>query len=97
MMNNCPVELVMSFKTFRVAPGAALKEISTKLRWIKLGSGVPTAFAAVRGLVAPRARAGVAEGFGVGLDDAACSSGNGRRRNDVMPSTLASSIMLMSI
>src|SRR5437762_14089635 len=35
MMKNCPVELAISFRTFRAAAGAALKVRSTTLRSIK--------------------------------------------------------------
>ena len=94
-MKNCPVELVISFRTFRAAPGAALKDISTTLRSINGGAGVPAGLAIV--VTFPRPRAGDGVAFGVGLDDAACSSGKGRRRNAVILSTFASSKMLTSI
>src|SRR4030095_745375 len=88
MTKNCPVELVISLTTFRAAPGAALKEISTMLRSINFGVDVPPGFAVLTTLC---------PGDGVGVGDAPRSSGNGRRRNDVMLSTFASSTMLMSI
>ena len=47
MMKNCPAELVISLTTFRATPGGALKEISTTLRSINFGVGVPPGFAAV--------------------------------------------------
>ena len=72
MVKNCPVELVISFKTFRAAAGAALKEISTTLRSINFGVGVPPGFTAVT-TVRPRAGGGV----GVGVADALRSSDNG--------------------
>ena len=58
MMKNWPVEFVISFRTFRAAPGAALKETSTTLRSIKFGVGVPPGFAVV---------ATLCPGAGVGL------------------------------
>src|SRR5437762_13586903 len=44
MIKNCPVELEISFKTFRAAEGAALKVTSTMLRSINVGTGVPLGF-----------------------------------------------------
>src|SRR5436190_24216048 len=76
MTKNCPVEATISFKTFRAAPGAALKLISTILRFIKVGAGVPPGFAGAT----PRPRAG----DGVGVGEARCSSVKGERRQDVM-------------
>ena len=63
---NWLVELVSSFMTFRAAPGAALKEISTTLRSINFGVGVPPGFPVVATLWP-----------GDGVDDAPRSSGNG--------------------
>ena len=72
IMKNCPVELAISFKTFRAAPGAALNVISTTLRSINFGVGVPLGFTAVTP-IRPRADVGV----GVGVADALRSSDNG--------------------
>ena len=77
MMKNCPVEAVISFKTFRATAGAALKLTSTTLRSINSGAGVPPGFAGVRAGATLRPRVGAADGVGVG--EAPCSSGNGAR------------------
>ena len=88
MIKNCPVELEISFKTFRAAEGAALKVTSTMLRSINVGTGVPLGFtvATLRPVV----------GDGVGVGEAPRSSGKRARRSDVTLSTLASSKMFMS-
>ena len=68
MMKNWLVELVISFMTFRAAPGAALNVTSTTLRSINFGVDVPPGFAAVATLW---------PGDGAGVGDAPRSSGNG--------------------
>src|SRR6266542_1744909 len=78
-MKNCPVELTISFRTFRAAEGAALKVTSTMLRSINVGTGVPPGFAAAT------LRPG--DGDGVGVGTAPRSSGKRGRRRDVTLST----------
>src|SRR5918996_5137437 len=72
MMKNCPVELTISFKTFRAADGAALNVRSTTLRSTKvarlgvvLGSAGFADFCP-RARLAFRAGAGGCLGAGVG-------------------------------
>src|SRR5215510_12288711 len=81
MMKNWLVEFVISFSTFRAAPGAALKETSTVLRAIRFGVAAPAGLADA---------ATLCPGAGVGVGDDPRSSANARRRSDVMLSTLAS-------
>ena len=88
IMKNCPLEFAISFKTLRAAAGVALKVRSTMLRFNNAGDGV-----AVLVAVAARRTTGV----GVGVDEAACSSGKGARRKEVTLSTFASSRMFISI
>ena len=87
-MKNCPLEFAISFKTLRAAAGVALKVRSTMLRFNNAGDGVAVFVAAA---LRPAA------GDGVGVDEAACSSGNGARRKEVTLSTFASSRMFISI
>ena len=72
MMKNCPVEAVISFKTFRATAGAALKLTSTTLRFTNVGAGVLVGFAAAATL-----RPGAGDAVGVG--EAPCSSDKGAR------------------
>src|SRR5207245_7577184 len=79
-MKNCPLELAISFKTFRASAGAALNVRSITLRFsnsggVALGS---TGFAPRAGLRF-RPGAGVAAGAG----EAPRSSNKGERRREV--------------
>ena len=83
MMKNCPVELAISFKTFRAAAGAALKVRSTTLRSTKftvlavaLGSA---GFAGFGPRVGLPFRAGAELCLGAGVGETARSSGKGAR------------------
>ena len=75
-------------KTFSRGPRRSFERDLDTLRSINFGAGVPPGFA-------PGAT--LWPGDGVCIDDPPRSSGKGRRRNDVMLSTLASSKMLISI
>src|SRR6266567_6577170 len=98
MIKICPVELAISFNTFRAADGAALNVRSTTLRSIKFAALLVALGSAD---FCPRAglpfRAGAGVGFGAGVDEGPCSSGKGARRKEVTLSTLASSKTFMSI
>ena len=76
MIKNCPVELAISFKTFRAAAGAALNVKSTTLRFSNSG-GVALGSAGF----APRAALPFRPGVGVaaGGGETPCSSRKGAR------------------